>query len=75
MNLEGIKLIFAQIDAANAKGRRNLAMLALMYDSGARVQELIDLKPASVRLEPPYIIKILGKGRKERIVPLRPDVT
>ena len=70
-----IKLIFAQIDAANAKGRRNLAMLALMYDSGARVQELIDLKPASVRLEPPYIIKILGKGRKERIVPLRPDVT
>ena len=68
-----IKLIFAQIDAANAKGRRNLAMLALMYDSGARVQELIDLKPASVRLEPPYIIKILGKGRKERIVPLQDE--
>ena len=73
LTLEGIKLIFAQIDAANAKGRRNLAMLALMYDSGARVQELIDLKPSSVRLEAPYIIKILGKGRKERIVPLQDE--
>jgi site-specific recombinase XerD len=73
LSLEGIKLLFAQIDTANAKSRRNLAMLALMYDSGARVQELIDLKPASVRLEAPYIIKILGKGRKERIVPLQDE--
>lgn len=46
-------------------------MLALMYDSGSRVQELIDLTPSSIRLEPPYIIKIVGKGRKERIVPLQ----
>jgi site-specific recombinase XerD len=73
LTLEGIKLIFAQIDAANAKGRRNLAMLALLYDCGARVQELIDFKPSSVRLETPYIIKILGKGRKERIVPLQDE--
>lgn len=71
LTLEGMKLIFAQIDATNAKGRRHLAMLALMYDSGARVQELIDLTPSSIRLEPPYILKILGKGRKERIVPLQ----
>ena len=71
LTLEGIKSIFAQIDASTAKGRRHLAMLALMYDSGARVQELIDLTPSSIRLEPPYIIKIVGKGRKERIVPLQ----
>jgi len=71
LTLEGIKLIFAQIDASTAKGRRHLAMLALMYDSGARVQELIDLTPSSIRLEPPYIIKIVGKGRKERIVPMQ----
>ncbi len=71
LTLEGIKLIFARIDATNVKGRRHLAMLALMYDSGARVQEIIDLTPSSIRLEPPYIIKILGKGRKERIVPLQ----
>ena len=71
LTLEGIKLVFAQIDSNTAKGRRHLAMLALMYDSGTRVQELIDLTPSSIRLEPPYIIKIVGKGRKERIVPLQ----
>jgi len=71
LTLDGIKLILAQIDTTNPKGRRNLAMLALMYDSGARVQELIDLKPSSVRVETPYIVKLMGKGRKERIVPLQ----
>lgn len=70
LTLEGIKLILAQIDITSIKGRRNLAMLALMYDSGARVQEIIDLKPSSVRFETPYIVKLMGKGRKERIVPL-----
>lgn len=71
LSLEGIKLIFGQIDTTHKNGRRNLAMLALMYDSGARVQELIDLTPSSIRLEAPYIVKLLGKGRKERIVPLQ----
>src|SRR5690625_5083935 len=71
LTLEGIKLIFAQIDASTAKGRRHLAMLALMYDSRAIVQELIELTPSSIRLETPYIIKIVGKGRKARIVPLQ----
>ncbi len=42
-----------------------------MYDSGARVQELLDLTPSSIRLEAPYIVKLMGKGRKERIVPLQ----
>lgn len=71
LTLEGVRLIFTQIDATCVKGRRHLAMLALMYDSGARVQEIIDLTSSSIRLEAPYIIKILGKGRKERIVPLQ----
>lgn len=71
LTLEGVRLIFTQIDATCVKGRRHLAMLALMYDSGARVQEIIDLTPSSIRFEPPYIIKILGKGKKERIVPLQ----
>ena len=75
LTLEGIKLILAQVDTANARGRRNLAMLALMYDSGARVQELIDLRPSSIRLEAPYIVKLTGKGRKERVVPLQDEQT
>lgn len=73
LTLDGIKLILDQIDAATANGRRNLAMLALMYDSAARVSELIDLKQSSVRLEPPCIVKLIGKGRKARIVPLQDE--
>jgi len=45
-------------------------MLALMYDTGARVQEIIDLNPGSIRLNKPYTIKLVGKGNKARIVPL-----
>ena len=41
-----------------------------MYDTGARVQEIIDLTPATIRLENPCIIRIKGKGKKTRIVPM-----
>jgi integrase/recombinase XerD len=41
-----------------------------MYDSGARVQEIIDLTPSMLRLNKPSTIKIIGKGGKARIVPL-----
>ena len=46
-----------------------------MYDSGARVQEIIDLTPSSVRLDNPSIVKLFGKGRKARIVPLQQEQT
>lgn len=48
-------------------------MLALLYDSGARVQELIDLTPACIRFETPYHIRLTGKGNKQRIVPLQKE--
>jgi integrase/recombinase XerD len=70
LSVEGIKLVLEQPDTATRKGRRDLAMLALMYDCSARVQEIIDLKPSSIRLNKPYTIKIIGKGNKARIVPL-----
>jgi len=42
-----------------------------MYDTGARVQEIIDLMPESLKIESqPYTIRIFGKGRKSRVVPL-----
>ena len=46
-------------------------MLALMYDTAARVQEIVDLTPDNVRADSkPYTIRLVGKGRKSRIVPL-----
>lgn len=70
LTIDGIKLLFAQPDLSTKKGMRDLTMLALMYDSAARVQEIIDLKASSVRLTKPYTIRLVGKGNKARIVPL-----
>lgn len=70
LTIDGVKLLLEQPDTSTCKGRRDLAMLALMYDCAARVQEISDLKPSSIRLNKPYTIKIVGKGNKARIVPL-----
>jgi len=51
-------------------GRRNATLLSLLYDSGARVQELADLTPRDLRLEEPFYVTLTGKGRKTRHVPI-----
>lgn len=70
ITLDGIKLLLDMPDQKTQSGRRNLALLSLMYDTGARVQEIIDLTPSSVHLDQPYTIKLIGKGNKARIIPL-----
>lgn len=71
LSLDGIKLILAQPDITTWQGRRHQALLSLLYDTGARVQEIADLTIGSLRIKSkPYTIKIIGKGRKARIVPL-----
>jgi integrase/recombinase XerD len=62
------KLIEA-IDLSKAEGMRNKAMLELLYGCGLRVSELTNLKISNVFLEIDFI-KILGKGDKERLVPI-----
>ena len=69
--VEGIKFLLEQIPVNTKEGLRNLALLALLYDSGARVQEIIDLCPSSLNLNKPCYITLLGKGNKKRIVPLQ----
>ncbi len=71
MTVEGIKFLLEQIPVNTKEGRRNLALLALLYDSGARVNEIIDLSPSSLNLNKPCYITLLGKGNKKRIVPLQ----
>ena len=67
---EETELLFKQPDTTTPKGRRDLALLTLMYDSAARVQEICDLKINSVSLTVPAVIRLYGKGRKTRNVPL-----
>jgi site-specific recombinase XerD len=70
MALEGIQAILAQPDQLTWQGRRDLALLSVMYDSGARVQEIADLCTCDIRLEYPATLKLTGKGNKTRIVPI-----
>jgi site-specific recombinase XerD len=67
---DALKLILAQPDLSKTGGRRDLTMLSALYDTGARVQELIDLKVRDVRLDQPPIVTLTGKGRKTRQVPI-----
>lgn len=70
LTLDGIKLLLKMPNSSTMAGRRDLALLSLMYDTGARVQEIIDLSPSMIRFDKPYTIKLIGKGNKARIVPL-----
>jgi integrase/recombinase XerD len=65
-----LKLILAQPNASKANGRRDLTLLCVLYDTGARVQEVADLCVEDVRLDPPPLLTLKGKGRKKRLVPL-----
>jgi integrase/recombinase XerD len=70
LSKEELAEILAQPDLRTAKGRRDAVLLSILYDTGARVQELIDLSVGDVRLDPPAQVRLLGKGRKMRVVPL-----
>ncbi|HBR22426.1 MAG TPA: integrase [Nitrospiraceae bacterium] len=65
-----LKLLFQQPDMKTQKGRRDLTMMVLLYDTGARVQELIDLKVGDIRLAKPATVLLTGKGNKKRYVPI-----
>lgn len=72
---EGIKLLLEQPDWRTAKGLRDLSVLSLMYESAARVQEIIDLTPSSLSLaDYLYTVTLHGKGNKNRIVPISEKV-
>lgn len=70
-----LRAILGGPDRSTASGRRDYLVLALLYDTGARVQELVNLCPADFRLDRLPLVRIIGKGRKERIVPLLPAIT
>ena len=70
LSKEELAEVLAQPNLKTADGRRDAVLLSILYDTGARVQELIDLSIGDVRLDPPAQLRLLGKGRKMRAVPL-----
>jgi site-specific recombinase XerD len=70
LTIEGIKCLFEQIPSNTREGRRNLTMLAVLYHTGMRVSELTGLTPSCIRQSKPFIVEVLGKGSKKRLVPI-----
>jgi site-specific recombinase XerD len=65
-----IQSIFAGIDCHSLAGQRDDALLRLLYNTGMRAQELVDLDIHHLRLSRPLHVLIHGKGQKERTCPL-----
>jgi integrase/recombinase XerD len=68
LSVDDVDLLIAQPDVATARGLRDRALIELLYATGMRVSELIQLRPADVNLEASYLT-CTGKGAKQRIVP------
>lgn len=70
MTKDALAALFEQPDTSKTRGRRDLLLMVLLYDTAARVQELIDLKVCDIRIADPATVLLSGKGGKSRCVPL-----
>lgn len=68
-----IQAVLASVDRTTADGRRDYALLATMFNTGARVQEIVTLCIRDLQLEALAQVRLYGKGRKERWCPLWPQ--
>ncbi len=69
LSVEEIDAILSSIDLSSPLGRRNKAMLETLYSCGLRVSELIYLKMSHLYFDQGFI-RVIGKGNKERLVPI-----
>lgn len=73
LEYDEIKAVLDAVDRATADGRRDYALLVTMFNTGARVQEVLDLRVCDLQLKRPFQVRLVGKGRKERLCPLWPQ--
>jgi integrase/recombinase XerD len=72
LSFEEIELLIGHLDLSKAEGGRNKAILETMYSSGLRVTEAINLKISCLYLDVGFI-RVIGKGDKERLIPIGSD--
>jgi integrase/recombinase XerD len=72
---EEARAMIATVDTSSPRGRRDHALLLLLYNTGARVSEVLAVRSSDLRLDRPRQVRFLGKGKKERICPLWPETT
>jgi site-specific recombinase XerD len=73
LEYEEIDSILQAIDRTTTQGARDYALLATMFNTGARVQEIADLCFRDLQLDKPFQVRLFGKGRKERYCPIWPQ--
>ena len=69
LSVEEIDALLAQIDRSKPEGERNWALLQTLYSCGLRVSELVNLRFSQLYLDVEFV-RVIGKGNKERIVPI-----
>jgi len=70
---EEARAVIAAVDTSSPRGRRDHALLLLLYNTGARISEALAVRSSDLRLDRPRQVRFLGKGKKERICPLWPE--
>ena len=74
LSFDEIESILAQIDLSTPEGTRNKAILETMYSCGLRVSEVVNLKLSQLFLDVGFV-RVIGKGNKERLVPIGSSAT
>lgn len=69
LEVREVEALLDQVDISSALGLRNKAMLELLYATGLRVSELINLKQSNLLLDD-GLVRVVGKGTRERVVPM-----
>jgi len=73
LSVEEIDQLIAAVDMSKAEGHRNKALLETLYSCGLRVSELVNLKFSQLYFEEGFV-RVIGKGNKERLVPVSESV-
>jgi site-specific recombinase XerD len=69
LEYEEIDSILKAIDRTTLMGNRDYALVTTMFNTGARVQEIADIRACDLQLSKPFQVRLSGKGRKERYCP------
>lgn len=75
LTVDAIECLLKIPDKRSPEGIRDLAIMSLMYESGCRVQELIDLKLGDISFRVPNTVTLTGKGNKARVIPISINVS
>ena len=74
MKTDGVKLLLDQVNHESSNGQRDYVILSLLYTTGLRVSELINIRVKDLSLYTPHTLLVHGKGQKSRYVPLMGNI-